>query len=215
MSIYTPLIVRPDATIHLEIRCTDNIKGKWIIEVEGQEECNGTFAQEKKRYITAEMSQIETVSFDTGPDSTVDLEQIKKLADEQILLENLYKGCRSQNLIHTGFIKAEGVVYCLENEHYVDLRLGAEAFSSASRYMFHPTLIDGSGVSAGMLLSSFVKEMRLPEDQKLFLPLFYASFKASALIQESCVMRIKKRLFEEAMNYYTKLWNFLTSLAKK
>ena len=61
--------------------------------------------------------------------------------------------------------------------------------------MFHPTLIDGSGLGVGGLLDELEGTQHADQDQSeklLFLPLAYESFYAVETIRKQCYFRIKK-----------------------
>ncbi|MEW9701793.1 phosphopantetheine-binding protein [Paenibacillus sp. SI8] len=180
VTIYNPLIVEHDRSVMLHVQCTEIHKGHWQIRIEGQEQVNGILSVEKKHYISAEMHQCAPVAFS----EILDLHVIKQSANVKSL-DEIYEKFRCHELVHSGFIKAEGTIYTLNNEAILDISLGQHALPSASEFMFHPTLMDGSGVGASDLMASV-----LTETQQLFLPLFYKSFRASALLQNTCLARV-------------------------
>ncbi|MGD2088021.1 MAG: SDR family NAD(P)-dependent oxidoreductase, partial [Candidatus Aminicenantes bacterium] len=182
LSIYHPLTVGQDYNVMLSIRCSQSREGQWQIRVEGQEQRNGILAADKKRYITAEMHRKDPVVFK----ETLDLDQIKQSAKKIVGLDEMYKQCRRQDLVHTGLMKAEGKIYDVDTAAIIDISLGQDALSTAGGFMFHPTLIDCSSIAPGMLFSSLVKG-----EKRLFLPLFYESFRAAALLQRHCITRIQ------------------------
>ncbi|MBY9081313.1 polyketide synthase dehydratase domain-containing protein [Paenibacillus sp. HN-1] len=180
LTIYNPLIVEDDRSVMLHIQCSEIQKGQWQIRIEGQEQANGILSAEKKHYVSAEMHQIAPVMFI----ETIDVNLIKQSANAKSI-DEIYEKLRDHELVHSGFIKAEGNVYTLNNQTIMELSLGQNALPSASGFMFHPTLIDGSGIGAVDLISNL-----FTETQQLFLPLVYESFRASALLQQTCYARI-------------------------
>ena len=200
LTIYNPLTVGQDQDVMLGIRCSEMNDGQWRIVLEGQERHNGALALDKKRYAAAEMHQKKPVVFK----ETLDMRKIKQSAGRIVSLDEVYQQCRRQDLEHTGFMKAEGAIYDTGASVVIDISIGRDALPGAAGLMFHPALIDGSGVGSGLLLSSLVKE-----EQRLFLPLFYESFQASALLQKKCVTRIqtasmgrKKELLYLTMEFF-------------
>lgn len=180
--IYNPLVAGQDYSIILSIRCSETKEGQWQITVEGQEQHQGNPSLDKKCYATAEMYRGEPVIFE----ETLDLNLIKQSAKRIVYLDQVYEQCQHRELVHTGFMKAEGKVYDTGAAIIMDISIGQDALPSAAGLMFHPTLIDGSGIGASVLLSPLADE-----EQQLFLPLFYESFRASALLQKQCVTRIQ------------------------
>jgi acyl transferase domain-containing protein/thioesterase domain-containing protein len=200
LSIYNPLTVGQDYAVMLSIECVELNERQWHIVVEGQEQRNGTLAMNKKRYITAEMHRAGKSMFE----ETLDLDEVKQSAQKIINLEELYEQCRRQELTHTEFMKAEGIIYDIGTAVLIDISLGKSALPGAGDAMFHPTLIDGSGVGSSVLFSSLVAA-----EHRLFLPFFYGSFRASALFQKNCITRIqassiqrKKELVYQTMEFF-------------
>jgi 3-oxoacyl-(acyl-carrier-protein) synthase/acyl carrier protein len=182
LTIYNPLIVEQHYDVMLSIQCTESRDGQWQIRVEGQEKHNETLVPDKKLYITAEMHQREDVVFE----EMIDINSIKESAAKIANIDEAYEKYRHQGLVHTGFMKAEGLIYDTGTSLIGDISIGHEAHFNAEGFMFHPTLIDGSGIAAEILLSPLIKDK-----QQLFLPLFYQSFCASALLTKQCVTRIQ------------------------
>ncbi|GAE05097.1 malonyl CoA-acyl carrier protein transacylase [Paenibacillus sp. JCM 10914] len=69
----------------------------------------------------------------------------------------------------------------------LDLSVSPVASSSSQQFLFHPALIDGSGVGAGKIFAPGVEQ-----EQRLFLPLSYAVFHASELLQQRCITRVRR-----------------------
>ncbi len=220
LSIYNPLIVGKNYDVLLTLQCSEIREGQWHIVVEGQERRNdGTVVLNKKRYVTAEMHKIGSVIFG----ETLDLNQIEHLAKSVGSLDEVYEQCQLQDLVHTGLMKAEGKIYEGETASFIDISLGQEAQPGAESFLFHPALIDGSAIGSRTLLSALVKG-----EERLFLPLFYESFRASELIQQRCLTRIqtsalvrKKELLYMTMEFFNEsgkkvaeLRNFISKLVR-
>ncbi|WP_309303859.1 SDR family NAD(P)-dependent oxidoreductase [Brevibacillus laterosporus] len=182
VSIYNPLVVGQDFDVLVSIQCEEVEEGHWKIAVEGQEKRGQLLSDEKKRYITAEMHRVCPIMFE----ETVDLQRAKQQATQSTSLEQAYEQFRALGLVHTGFMKALGNSFHAEAGVLVDISLDGEALESASDVMFHPTLIDASCVGAAILLSSLVHE-----ENQLFLPIFFESFRGEILVQDSCITRVQ------------------------
>ncbi|MGY0654664.1 polyketide synthase PksL [Bacillus subtilis] len=183
LSIYQPLTAEQDAVIVLNIQCAEKKEGQWQITAKGIEKRDGKEASEEKLYMKADMHADSPAIFE----ETLDLSQIKASAQNVVQLDDVYEQCRRQELVHSEYMKASGCIYEEEDGVLLELSLGSEAMLHAEGFMFHPTLIDGSGVGANHLLTSLLKG-----EQRLYLPLFYESFSASALLQTDCMTRIKR-----------------------
>jgi bacillaene polyketide synthase PksM/BaeM len=165
LTIHNPLIVNKESKVILSILVKENRPGSWKVEIEG-----------KKLYATAEMLQTEGYkNFDT-----LDIASLKKGAEETYPIADIYERYRARDMVHQGFIKAEGNIYKLAEGLLFNGFLGKEARPTADQFIFHPALIDGSAVAMMRLFDSVVKE-----EENLFLPLFYESFRASALINKN------------------------------
>ena len=183
LSIYNPLTLGKASRVMLNIQCVESKEGCWHITIEGHEPYNDGPAPETKLYVKAEMHERETVVFE----ETLALDQLKQSAKETIDLSELYEQRRRQELVHTGLMKAEGQIYATDADIVIDIAPGPDGLAQAEHFLFHPALIDGSGVGSGWLLSSL-----LNADQKLYLPLFYESFCASAPVQTHCYTRVQR-----------------------
>ncbi|MDC0760182.1 SDR family NAD(P)-dependent oxidoreductase [Brevibacillus sp. AG] len=182
LTIYHPIMVGQDYDVMLSIWCTQGKAGQWQIRMEGQTQRNGMLDSEKKLYVTADMHQSAPAQFD----ETLDLPILEQAANKKVNLHDVYEQCRRQELVHTGFMKAEGTIYETDSAAVMDISLGKHALPSAEGFMFHPTLIDGSAIASMVLFTSVIQE-----EQRLFLPLFYESFRATALLQQHCFARVQ------------------------
>ncbi|MBW5469734.1 SDR family NAD(P)-dependent oxidoreductase [Brevibacillus formosus] len=200
LTIYHPIMVGQDYDVMLSIQCTQGKAGQWQIRMEGQTQRNGSLDAEKKLYVTAEMHLSGSAQFD----ETLDLLMLEQAVNKKVDLHDVYEQCRRQELMHTGFMKAEGTIYETDSAAVIDISLGKHALPSAEGFMFHPTLIDGSAIGSMVLFTSVVQE-----EQRLFLPLFYESFRASDLLQQHCFARVqassiqrKNELMYMAMEFF-------------
>ena len=173
LSIFNPLIVDKNQDVTLNIECLETNAGSWDIRLES--------AQDKTCFATAEMYKVEPICFE----ETLSISEIKRSANKMLTLDQVYEQCRRHDLVHTGFMKAEGTIYSNDDAAYMDISVNQNAASSAKGFMFHPVLIDGSAIGTSVLLASLVET-----DQVLFLPLFYESFRASDLMQQQCITRV-------------------------
>jgi len=150
----------------ISVLAKENGPGNWKVEIEGN-----------KLYATAEMIQTEAYS----SSETLDIDLMKQRAEEIYPIADIYASYAARDMIHQGFIKAEGNIYALDDGLLFDASLGRDAVPTAGQFMFHPTLLDGSAVAMMRLFEPFVKE-----GEKLFLPIYYESFRGAALINKNC-----------------------------
>lgn len=183
LSIYRPLIVGKDGSIKLVLQADEVSKGLWSIELSDREQQDDGVAKKPQLYIKAEMHhRTEAPIFEDH----LDFQALQSASKTQISLCDIYAQCSSQQLVHSGMMKAEGTVYTLDDAQIVEISLPAVAEASAADFMFHPTLIDGSSVGSSNLFAALVEG-----EQRLFLPLFYESFRASELFRQKCIVRVK------------------------
>lgn len=166
LTIHNPLTVPDGSKVIVSVLARETKPGSWKVELEGN-----------KLYATVEMVQMEKYT----SDDTIDVVLLKAGAEETYPVAEIYKRYQARDMVHQGFIKAEGNIYRLNDGLLFDGLLGKEAGMTADQFMFHPTLMDGSAVAMMRLFDSLVKE-----DEHLFLPLFYESFRAGALINKHC-----------------------------
>lgn len=183
LSIYNPLIVTKDCSVRLDITCScSKIKKDtaWKIQIDGREMRQDGVS---KRYAIAQMHHCEPVQFEETMEPSV----LSKDAASALALHDVYQRLRNQELVHTGPMKAQGYIYSFDDADVIRVAVPQEALTEAYEFMFHPALIDGSGVGAGNLLHNVING-----EHRLFLPLHFGLFRASSLIQERCITRIPK-----------------------
>lgn len=183
LSIFSPLAAGKDYSLLLTVRCKEQKdQGLWQVSVDGQEKRNDKVAAEKKCYVTAQMHQVSEVCFN----DLIDPRVIKASASAVRELEDTYRQMRAMDLVHSGFIKAQGNIYETDAATYIDVRLGEAAMPTASSFLFHPTLIDASAAATSRLLEALAAE-----EHRLFLPIFYESFSAAAPLHSSCIAKVE------------------------
>lgn len=206
LSIYRPLAVGNNAVVVLRIQCKEVSNGHWLIAVEGQEKQNGHSLADSKQYVKAEMLECPQTNFE----ESLAFDEMLGHEGRSIMLEELYQQCRNQELVHTGFMKAEGQIHECDANVLMDITVGSEYQSQTGHFMFHPALIDGSGVGSNHLLAAL-----LEGEQRLYLPLFYESFKASELLQEGCFTRIQRSSFRRDKELVYLTLEFFNRAGKK
>lgn len=182
--IYTPLRVGDQESVQLTICCVEAGAGIWHIRVEGRMRPDGgRTTGEPKIHVTAEMHRCQPISFETR----LDTDSIKTHAKAQTSLDDVYRRLSRRELVHSGLMKASGVIYGRDGEQVVQVCLPTDVPAYAQDFMFHPTLVDGGAVGA---LSSFPT---LAEDEeRLFLPLVFNSFRACECFTDMCFVRVTK-----------------------
>lgn len=195
LSIYSPMLVENDTELVLTLLCEEQEEGNWNIKLEGYEGRGDSPDPKPALYATAEMWKRAPVSFT----ERLDLHKIRNQSPRRRPLEDFYAECRKRELSHTGIMKAEGTVYAGKDATIVEIAIDNRT-SNADDYMFHPALIDGSGVGAGVLFDS-----ENWEDQRLFLPIHYESFIASELLGTECLTRVRKdgQVRKKELHYIT------------
>ena len=221
LSIYRPLIVGQDDKIKLLLQADEVSKNLWSVQLQDWQPPDGLAGETSTLYIKAEMYQHnEAPVFE----SCLDFSALQSVSKTKISLDDVYAQCSLQQLVHSGLMKAEGTVYSLDDAQIVEVSLPASAQKSAANFMFHPTLIDGSGVGSSNLFATLVEG-----EQRLFLPLFYESFRASALFGQKCFVRVQKasvrrkkdmlymdlEFFNEGGEKIAELKNFVNKLVRE
>ena len=180
--IYNPLRVGDQESVQLTIGCVENGAGGWRVRIEGRKrEKDERPAGEPKIYVTAEMHPCQPISFQTR----LDIDSVKRRAKTQTPLDDIYRRLSERELVHSGLMKASGVIYGYNTEQVVQVSLPKDVPAYADEFMFHPTLVDGGAVGA---VSSF--PALGGDEDRLFLPLVYDSFRASECFSDMCFVRV-------------------------
>ncbi|MFG3014161.1 SDR family NAD(P)-dependent oxidoreductase [Streptomyces cinerochromogenes] len=166
LTIHRPLAV-DDTAVDLRIEARRDTADSWRVEAgDGAGRC-----------ITAEMHRVAPVSYDER--ARVPEDATARSLDE------VYRGYRELELVHSGPMKAHGTVADAPDALWVRARAGEG--ENPEDHLFHPTLIDGSAVAATDALAGPSRG-----ESRLFLPLFYKSFRASGPLRDACVTRIRR-----------------------
>ncbi|WP_409032959.1 beta-ketoacyl synthase N-terminal-like domain-containing protein, partial [Janthinobacterium sp. CG_23.3] len=197
MTIYAPLLVEPDSVVRLTIDCAESAPGCWDIAIGGSGAGGAA-----TRYAKAEMHRVAAASFE----DSLDLQAARSEAARTLDLDDAYALCRSRDLRHTPFMRAVGSVHELPQAILVEAALGAQALEQAAGSMFHPVLIDGSAIGvAGMQ----------PPSPDLHVPLFYESFRASALLDGRCVTRVLNTSIRQSGELFYATLEFFDASGRK
>ncbi|MEE8056697.1 MAG: SDR family NAD(P)-dependent oxidoreductase [Pseudomonadales bacterium] len=189
LSIYRPLIVSQSSPVELKIEALEETS-YWKLTVSDLSASDS----QSPLYITAEMHRVEPIDFD----EVINLEESIKACEGYQRIETLYQQAQTQQLNHTGMMKAEGRVYTSADVVWMHIVLNKAAQITQDAYLFHPTLMDGSVIGSSDLFSK-----QLGVEKRLFLPLFYESFRASKAIRGECYTR----LLQSSVDYKNELIN--------
>ncbi|MBH8605687.1 beta-ketoacyl synthase N-terminal-like domain-containing protein [Thermoactinomyces sp. CICC 10522] len=177
LSISNPLIVSKDRPVNLAVTF-ENVSDHWKIKVEGEETDERGNRLPAHRYITAELHQ-ETVAFS----EKIDIGGLKWEAVRHFDLDKVYEKARQQGLVHTGMIKAQGEIYQHDSGVLIGIEVDESCQDGADAYLFHPALIDGAAMAAGVLW-----EQR-GNQEDLYLPLYYDEFFCTEPLHTQCYVR--------------------------
>ncbi|MBB5101168.1 SDR family NAD(P)-dependent oxidoreductase [Streptomyces spectabilis] len=179
LSIYRPLAVDEGAAVDLRVEARATAADTWRITVTDAARSEG---EAPAPYVTADVHLTDgTTAFDT----TVPTDVPRTPAEGARDLGEIYRSFRSQELVHSGAMKAVGSVRVTADDIWVSVAVDASAVSSeAIERSFHPALIDGSAVAASAVA--------LGGEPRLFLPLHYASFRAAAPLGRACHTRVRR-----------------------
>jgi acyl carrier protein len=166
LTILNPLIVEENTKVIVSISDTEIAPGHWKINIEG-----------RKAYVSAEVVQSDIDPMNWA----VDIGSFKKDARESFPIGDVYKRYSSRGLQHTGFMKAEGLVYKSDEGILFEGSPGPEATPTADQFLFHPALIDASAIAIMPLFNELVNE-----GENLFLPVYVESFRCLTLINKRC-----------------------------
>ncbi|NQX71853.1 polyketide synthase dehydratase domain-containing protein [Paenibacillus alba] len=179
LTIYKPLLIGNDNQETILLHCHVIGNDVWQVTVER------STSLEKVLYATAKMHRVPIHEFT----ERLDLHFIQDAANNIIDIYDLYKHCSSKGLVHTGIMQATGKILVEDNKLLLKLSVGDS--EKIEGFMFHPALIDASGL--GVIAFS---HHDMPREDQLFLPICYESFRATDLIKDKCIVRIKKELLK-------------------
>lgn len=172
LSMYHPLKVDKQTSVTLEIKNEQVEQDFWLIKIE----------EGQKLYLQAEMQ----CGIPTVFDEVIDINHVKQSAQRMTDISDAYAQCCRQDLVHSDLMKLQGEIYHSQKGILMHLLVDPSFLVSARQFLFHPALVDGSGVGANVMLYDI-----LDGEKRLFVPLFYESFKACELLHESCWVRVQ------------------------
>lgn len=193
LTIYTPLIVRENRPVKLEI-LFDRVSDYWKIAVEGTETDEHGGPLPKKLYITAELHE-ETIRFE----EQIDIEAIKHAAMQCVDMETVYAKARKLGLVHQGMIKARGNIFLTDFGCLIEVKVDEAYHDEEPKVLFHPTLIDGAAMATGILEGKDDKG----NNEDLYIPLFYESFISIEPLHTHCYARVKSSSFRRVNDVCT------------
>jgi acyl transferase domain-containing protein/acyl carrier protein/NAD(P)-dependent dehydrogenase (short-subunit alcohol dehydrogenase family) len=185
--IYHPLVIKDDFDIELQVNSNEISSGDWSLEIEGQKVNKHGEVLGKTVYAKAQLQRLkESVDALFWPEESIDFDRVISRADEKVPLDTIYDKCRRHSLLHTGWMKALGEVYCIDADKFVQLSLGNEAAQDRAQFMFHPSMIDASVIAAGGVFPVSEKA----DTGELYLPISFSSFRSIELIQNNLIIRV-------------------------
>lgn len=168
--IYNQFIVSDFETSKMAIEWEESDKGYWNIKITNND---------KITYVTAEMHRELTKYNDVFDFSKIFKEYSKNI-------ESSYQVCRKLNLVHGDYMKVKGRFEEDDTYFYAELDLNDCAKESSEDFMFHPAILDGSGIFSAA-------EIALNEESnRLFLPICIDEFSAQDVINKKCYVIIDK-----------------------
>ena len=181
LSIHRAFTIADSSNNRLIVNLKEEENETWNIQLLKQLQQGDLETGEKELLCTAEIKR----SLREVESEQINIELIKKSALKVTPLSEAYGKYRDAGLVHTGWMKARGAIFETNSATYIQVDLAPEALGTASQYLFHPVLLDASAVGAQALY-----EGQIQQEDQLFLPLFYQSFQALGLLQDSCFTRI-------------------------
>ncbi|WP_172383282.1 SDR family NAD(P)-dependent oxidoreductase [Streptomyces sp. MNP-20] len=182
LSIYRPLAVDEGAAVDLRVEARATAADAWRITVTDAARGEG---EAPAPYVTADVHLTDVpTAFDAEFPADV-LDALRAPGEDVRDLGEIYRSFRSQELVHSGAMKAVGSVRTTPDDIWVSVAVD-EGFLSHDwiERSFQPVLIDGSAVAASAVA--------LGGEPRLFLPLHYASFRATGPLGRACHTRVRR-----------------------
>jgi polyketide synthase PksN len=180
VSIYRPLVVPRGASLPLSIVFTAR-NGGWLVEVHDAGGAAGPYATARLRTGAAAL-----------PASRIDVAALAAGRTEHVSLDRVYRQARRCGLVHSGVMKGEGGVHLGPAGHLIDVRVPTDT-TDPGDHLLHPTLIDGAVMAAGVVLQGLDN----PENDALYLPFFYESFRAAGPMARACFAQVVPSSYRE------------------
>jgi 3-oxoacyl-(acyl-carrier-protein) synthase/acyl carrier protein len=201
LTIYQPLIVSKEAPLVCEATAESVTPGVWDVAIYPQSES----ATERGKYATARMHRITPRIFQDG----IDFSLLGTTVSTMTGLDEIYERCRNLEVIQTGFMKGEGMVYSLDDMMIADIHPSAEGLENTDCLMFHPALMDAAAVCSAWAVG------RSKKTAGLSLPFYCRSFYASALLQGHCIVRARRDSVQHKPDVRYMTIEFCTSSGEK
>ncbi|MEM0672018.1 SDR family NAD(P)-dependent oxidoreductase [Dickeya oryzae] len=182
LTIHYPFTIGDDYGVEAQISCQKQAQGYWQLKVEGSEVSDEHSPSGVKLYMSAEMHPVAASVFH----ETLDIDELKKAAVSQLRLQDAYAEFGGDDIRHRGPMVGDGMIYHLPSANLIDIAVPDDALFGAEQYLFHPVLIDGSAIGSGDLF------LEQNQQQDIFLPLYYESFRASELLSGRCITRVSR-----------------------
>ncbi|WP_341720547.1 amino acid adenylation domain-containing protein [Micromonospora sp. FIMYZ51] len=121
-------------------------------------------------------------------------------------LADVYAWFRARELVHSGLMKADGVVHHRADDAVTELELPAAQQGGRADFLFHPALFE-AGLLGGGVGIHVLNERH--QGDELYLPLVFESFRAIAPLGQRCFVRVPavsarrdEELFRLAVEFY-------------
>lgn len=187
LTVYLPLLIGNEEKAHLRIQLEKEGEHVWNIRGECEEHPHTASigsCKERKLLMTARMLLKERAAFK----ERLDIARIRLDAEQSIHMEAYYDTCRMYDLVHDGIMLCEGTRFeSVDSDCCLQVTLGSEALPNAAEFMFHPALIEGGIVGSGALIPQGTGN-----EEELFVPLHFESFRASRTLDNECWVRISE-----------------------
>jgi 3-oxoacyl-(acyl-carrier-protein) synthase/acyl carrier protein len=187
LSIYNPLVLKENSAVELTLSFTE-IQGVLKILIEGSERRNdGTADLNHQKYVSAELHQQQTLSFER----IIDVSRLESQSQFVVGMEEaVYAPARNNGLVHREIMKAEGVAYSFDGDYIAELSVPSKYREDAGSYLFHPALIDSGAMASLVAIRGVLAERLKKQEPSLFLPIFFESFSASEALNTECFVRV-------------------------
>ncbi len=180
LAILQPLAVTDAQPIPLNLTFEEK-EGIWAITVKNEQ----ALEPAQELYATAEMQE-EVKNFH----QSINIEEMKGLAEQCFTMEAVYEKARQQDLLHKGLIKAEGNCYIFDSEVLIEVRVPRQE-GEVSPYLFHPALLDGAAMAGGSIRGDG------EDSENLYIPLCYEYFYCTENLTGQCFVRVRKSSVKE------------------
>ncbi|MGW0563119.1 SDR family NAD(P)-dependent oxidoreductase [Streptomyces sp. NPDC003016] len=200
VTIYRPLAVDADGAVEIRVEARAETPDTWRITVTDAPAQGPGAGPVATPYVTAGMHRATGGATGFGTGVPGEVRTALRDPDGRVRdLEEIYRDFRAQELVHSGLMKAVGAAYTGADDIWLRVAVDERAASrDRGERLFHPALIDGSAVAACAVVLGEAQAGGDPADgeQRLFLPLHYASFRADASLGRACYTRVRRESVE-------------------